>query len=202
MVEGLIATSQIDNPSDLVTRFAAQLEAAGGHFAAVEDLSAVSEYVAKLALAANAKTVVVCDRALAPRLLTPGVTLPFQVASSVNMDRRHFFESLQSAEIGISAADLGVADTGTLIISTTNEADRLVSALPIIHVALLPRSKLVLSLEDASQYISQLLTRNSNAVSISLISASSRTSDVGGIVIMGVHGPKELHVLLLNGGLG
>ena len=43
--------------------------------------------------------------------------------------------------------------------------------------------------------------KDSKAVSISLISASSRTSDVGGITIFGVHGPRELHVLLLEGEL-
>jgi len=127
--------------------------------------------------------------------------MPFQVATSANMDRKSFFEALQSAEIGISTADLGVAETGTLIVSTTNESDRLVTALPIIHISVLQRSKLVFSLEDASQYISQVLMKDSKAVAISLISASSRTTDVGGITIMGVHGPKELHVLLLDGEL-
>ena len=193
-------TSQTRTPSDLIAQFGTQIRASGGYFAAVPDLSAAGDYAAKLALAAKAKQVVVCGSGIAS-LFASGATVPFQVASSVKMDRRSFFEALQSAEIGISTADLGVADTGTLIISTTNESDRLVTALPIIHVAVLPRSKLVFSLEDASQYISQLLTKDSKAVSISLISASSRTSDVGGITIMGTHGPKELHVLLLDGEL-
>jgi L-lactate dehydrogenase complex protein LldG len=85
-----------------------------------------------------------------------------------------------------------------LIISTSDESDRLVTALPIIHVAVLPRSNLVFSLEDGGQYISQILMKDSKAVSISLISASSRTSDIGGVTILGVHGPRELHVLLLD----
>lgn len=185
----------------MIAQFGTQIRASGGYFATVPDLSAAGDYAAKLALAAKAKQVVVCGSGIAPHLFASGATMPFQVASSVKMDRGSFFEALQSAEIGISTADLGVADTGTLIISTTNESDRLVTALPIIHVAILPRSKLVFSLEDASQYISRLLTKDSKAVSISLISASSRTSDVGGVTIMGAHGPKELHVLLLDGEL-
>ena len=195
-----IITSQTHTPADLIDRFGAQIRAAGGYFASVPDLSAVSHYIAKLALAAKANKIVVCGRGIVS-LFASGAIMPFQVATSANMDRKSFFEALQSAEIGISTADLGVAETGTLIVSTTNESDRLVTALPIIHISVLQRSKLVFSLEDASQYISQVLMKDSKAVAISLISASSRTTDVGGITIMGVHGPKELHVLLLDGEL-
>jgi L-lactate dehydrogenase complex protein LldG len=185
----------------MITRFGTQITTVGGHFTVVPDLAAVRDYVAKLALAAKANQIVVCGPGIASHLFPSGAQMPFKVASSLNMDRRSFFEALQSAEIGISTADLGVADTGTLIISNTDESDRLVTALPIIHVAVLPRSKLVFSLEDGGQYISQILMKDSKAVSISLISASSRTSDVGGITILGVHGPRELHVLLLDGEL-
>ena len=194
-------TSHTHDASDLVTEFGIKTRESGGYFATVPDLSAAGDYVAKLALATRARQVVVCGSGMAPHLFASEATLPFQVASSVKIGKENFFEALQSAEIGISTADLGVADTGTLIISTTNESDRLVTALPIVHVAVLPRSKLVFSLEDALQYISQLLAKDSKAVSLSLISASSRTSDVGGITIMGAHGPKELHVLLLDGEL-
>jgi len=114
------------------------------------------------------------------------------------MERADFFEALKAAEIGVTSADLGVAETGTLIIATADELDRLVTALPLVHVAILPRSRLVFALDDAQKQISQLLMNNSAAFSISLISASSRTADVGGISILGAHGPKELHVLLLD----
>lgn len=191
-------TSQAPSQSDLVTQFSTNIRATGGHFATVKDVSAVREYVAKLASATKAKQVIVSSTGIGPNLFPSKATAPFQVASSVREDRSSFFEALQSAEIGISAADLGVADTGTVIVSTTNESDRLVTALPIIHVAILPRSRLLFSLEDAAPYISQLLNTSDKGISLSLISASSRTSDVGGIVIMGVHGPKELHVLLLD----
>ena len=190
--------SQTHDPSDMITRFGTQITKVGGYFAVVPDLAAVRDYVAKLALAAKANQVVVCGPGIASDLFPFGAQMPFKVTSSLNMDRRSFFEALQSAEIGISTADIGVAETGTLIISTSDESDRLVTALPIIHVAILPRSNLVFSLEDGGQYISQILMKDSKAVSISLISASSRTSDIGGVTILGVHGPRELHVLLLD----
>jgi L-lactate dehydrogenase complex protein LldG len=114
------------------------------------------------------------------------------------MPRESFFQALQAAEIGVSPVDLGVAETGTLIIATSDESDRLVTALPKIHVAILPSSRLVYSLQGAEEHVSQMLTESGGGVAVSLISATSRTTDVGGIVILGVHGPKELHVLLLD----
>ncbi len=190
--------SEIHDPGGLVTQFSGQIRAVGGYFASVPNLAAVAEYVANLALAAKAKRLVVSGAELGSNLFISGNKLPFEVATSAKMTRTDFFEVLRVAEVGVSTADFGIAETGTLIISSSDESDRLVTALPGIHVAVLPRSKLLSSLEDVEPHVSQLLAKNFDAVSISLISASSRTSDVGGISILGVHGPKVLHVLLLD----
>ena len=181
---------------DIVTRFGAQVKAVGGYFTPVANPPAVTEYVSKLASTAKAKRIAVCGPGLSSQLLAAKV--PCELISATNMKRADFFEALKSAEIGVTSADLGVAETGTIVIATADELDRLVTALPMIHVAVLPRAKLLPSLDDARQRISQILMKNSAALSISLISASSRTSDVGGITILGAHGPKELHILLID----
>ncbi|MGA8856254.1 MAG: LUD domain-containing protein [Candidatus Bathyarchaeia archaeon] len=170
----------------------------GGYFTSLTNFAEVTEYVSKLASTMKARRIAVSGAGLSSPLLVPKLLIPCDLISLANMERADFFEALKSAEIGVTCADLGVAETGTLIIATTDELDRLVTALPLLHVAILPRSKLVFALDDAQKRISQLLMNTSAAVSISLISASSRTSDVGGISILGAHGPKELHVLLLD----
>jgi L-lactate utilization protein LutC len=190
--------SETHDPKDLVTQFSRQVIEVGGYIASVPNLAAVTEYVTKLASATTAKRIVVCGAKLGFGLFVSRNNLPFEVATSTSVSRTDFFKALKVAEVGISPADLGVAETGTLIIASSDESERLVTALPGIHVAVLPRSKLVYSLEDAQPYISRFLARSFEGVSISLISASSRTSDVGGIRILGVHGPKALHVLLLD----
>ncbi len=190
--------SETHDQGDLITQFSSQIRAVRGYFASAPNLAAVTEYVTTLALATKAKRLVVFGAELGSNLFISGSQLPFEVAALPKTRRADFFEALQVAEIGISPADYGVAETGTLIIATSDESERLVTALPRIHVAVLPRAKLVHRLEDVAPYVSQLLPRNFEAVSISLISASSRTSDVGGISILGVHGPMEFHVLLLD----
>jgi len=182
-----------------LSRFSAQVTAVGGHFESVPDLPSAREYVTKLALARNAKRIVVCDDALSSRLFPTGAPEGlFEVAGSANSSREAFFKALETAKIGVSSVDLAVAETGTLIIATSNESNRLVTALPEVHIAILPRSKLVDSLQEAEPHVSEILKRTTGGVTISLISASSRTSDIGDMVILGVHGPKELHVLLLD----
>lgn len=186
------------NSEDLVIRFSTQVKAVGGYFTSLTNFAEVTEYVSKLASTMKARRIAVSGAGLSSLLLIPKLLIPCDLMSRANMERADFFEALKSAEIGVTCADLGVAETGTLIIATTDELDRLVTALPLVHVAILPRSKLVFALDDAQKQISQLLMNTSAAVSISLISASSRTSDVGGISILGAHGPKELHVLLID----
>lgn len=187
------------NREGLISRFSAEVTSVGGLFALVPNFAAVRDYVTKLALASGVKRIVLCGDMLSSELFPAGVAPgPFEVASRANMSREKFLAFLKTAEIGVSPADLAVAETGTLIITTSDESDRLVTALPKIHVAVLPRSRLVFALQDAEQHVSQTLKEKRGGVAVSLVSATSRTSDIGDMVILGVHGPKELHVLLLD----
>lgn len=188
----------METGTEAVAQFKEQVTRLGGHFASLPDLQAAAKYLTELALAAGVKRIVLCGAELSARLFPSASKLPFEVAASSRMGRVDFFDALKSAEMGISPVDLGVAEAGTLVIATSEESDRLVTALPLIHVAILPKSRLVSSFKDAEPFLAGLLTKSPEPLSISLISASSRTSDVGGIIILGVHGPRELHVLLLD----
>jgi len=183
----------------IISRLSARVNLAGGHFERVRDLKGASSYITKIALARNAKRIVLSGDSLSSELLNQiaqgGL---FEVTSYANSSREDFYKALGVAEIGVSSADLAVAETGTLIISTSDESNRLVTALPEVHVAIVPCSALVSSLKEAGPYLSDTIRKRTGAVTVSLISASSRTSDIADIVILGVHGPKELHVLLLE----
>lgn len=183
----------------LVSRFGAQVISANGYFNRVPDLQRACEYVTKTALGRNAKRIVVSDDPLSLEILK-GIVQGglFEVTSPTVSSREDFFKSLKGAEIGVSSVDLAVAETGTLMISTSDESTRLVTMLPEVHIAIVPSSKLVSSLEEAGPYLSDAIRSRTGGLTVSLISASSRTSDIADIVILGVHGPKELHVLLLD----
>jgi len=123
---------------------------------------------------------------------------PLEITTKPDMPRGTFFSTVKAADIGVSPAELAVAETGTVIIAASDESERLVTALPKIHVVVVPRSRLVSSLADAEPRISRFLAGASRGVVVSLISGPSKTADIGGMLVVGVHGPGELHVCLLD----
>lgn len=102
-------------------------------------------------------------------------------------------------KVGITGADAGLAGTGSLVLCSGAGKPRLASLLPPLHVAVLTADRLYPGLEAWLGAISaggpdQLGTTSS----ISVISGPSRTGDIGNIPVRGMHGPGEVHVLLLR----
>ncbi len=97
--------------------------------------------------------------------------------------------SIWDAEVGVTLSELGIAETGSLLISARKGQSRLASLAPPIHVALVRPQSLVASLEEALAGVP--------AVTSILVSGPSRTADVEGVMVMGVHGPKRLWVVPL-----
>jgi len=188
-----------ESSNDLLTRFATQVKAVDGRFASITNLSEAQEYMLKLIKSKNVKRIVSVSKELASKLFPPSIQLcNLEIISKESLPRDEFFKAVEAADVGISPVDAAVAETGTLVILTSDESDRLVTALPEIHVAIVPRSKIVSSLREVEPLITEMLTHTKSGATVSLISASSRTADIGDKTILGMHGPKELHVLVLD----
>lgn len=103
-----------------------------------------------------------------------------------------------NVEIGITGASAALAATGSLVLTSGPGQYRAPSILPPRHIAVLKASQIFASLESwlADQRESGLdAFRNSS--NIVLISGPSRTADIAMELVMGMHGPKELHIILL-----
>ena len=188
-----------ESSNDLLTRFATQVKAVDGRFASITNLSEAQEYMLKLIKSKNVKRIVSVSKELSSKLFPPNSPLGnLEITSKESLPREEFFKAVEAADVGISPVDAAVAETGTLVILTSDESDRLVTALPEIHVAIVPRSKIVSSLREVEPLITEMLTHTKSGATVSLISASSRTADIGDKTILGMHGPKELHVLVLD----
>ena len=116
--------------------------------------------------------------------------------------RTHFME----ADVGISGANLAVAESGTLVIVSNEGNARLATSLPSVHIALITTEKFVETLEQAVTLIKSLIPASSGlkmTAYVSFITGPSRTTDIEKELVVGVHGPQELHVIILdNGRLG
>lgn len=108
---------------------------------------------------------------------------------------------LDRGEIGVTGVDYAVADSGSLVLVTSSGKGRLVSCLPLVHVAILRPGQLVMSLDEVGVLLEALHRQAPPAdspSSVTFITGPSRTADIELSLTRGVHGPKELHVICLE----
>ena len=101
---------------------------------------------------------------------------------------------LDRGAVGVTGALAGLADTGSLALPSGPGRGRLASLLPPVHVALLPVTSLYPTMAAFLATHPGVVRQASNLV---FISGPSRTADIEQTVTMGVHGPRELHVVLI-----
>ena len=106
-------------------------------------------------------------------------------------------EQAEQASAGVTGANFGIAETGTIALESTDEAVRLATTLPTRHFVLLDPKKIVADGQAAIPYVRQL-HENSPQTFLAYITGPSRTADIERVLTIGVHGPKELHILLLE----
>ena len=104
-------------------------------------------------------------------------------------------ERVFSIEAGITSTMGGIADTGALILWSSKEEPRLMSLVPPIHIAILRADKIYNSLLEVMQKENWSANMPTNAF---LISGPSKTADIELVLAFGVHGPKELIVLVID----
>lgn len=101
--------------------------------------------------------------------------------------------------VGISAAQFGIAETGTLIVADAL-VDRLVRMLAPKHILVLEVGNMLASLDEAGARLRDLTLAGPDAPGryVSFITGPSRTADIEMSLTVGAHGPAELHVAVLG----
>ena len=94
---------------------------------------------------------------------------------------------------GLTDAVAGISETGSLVLTGGVDRSLMASLFPDIHIAVLEASRLVDSLEAALS-----LPEVRSAPASVLITGPSRTADIEMALAIGVHGPKEVHVFLID----
>jgi len=132
-----------------------------------------------------------------------GRELSPEVTQLVAIARERLREAFIRADLGISGANIAIASTGSLVIVTNEGNADLTTTLPPVHVAVVGIEKIVPTLGDATRIL-EVLARNATGQKFStyvgMITGPSRTADIELTLTTGVHGPKEVHVVLLDNG--
>jgi L-lactate dehydrogenase complex protein LldG len=104
-----------------------------------------------------------------------------------------------SVRVGITGADAALAATGSIIVGSGAGRYRASSLLPPVHVAVVTRDQILPDLESWWTLQREVgfdqLRQTSNVV---VITGPSRTADIALQLVMGMHGPRELHIILVD----
>jgi L-lactate dehydrogenase complex protein LldG len=116
-------------------------------------------------------------------------------------DERTYREHCFSADAGVTGVDFALAESGSLVITSRTEGSQLSSLAPPIHIAFYLSSQVVGSLEEvlAGLPVPGRAAGDENGRSVVFVTGTSRTADIEQILIRGVHGPREVHAILIEG---
>ena len=171
-----------------VRTFTERLAAVGAQCSVVRGEAEAAGALAGILSGAGARRVVGSDAPLVQRLLRP-LRDRFEMAALDRLSRDDLF----ACDVGVTTAQWGIAETGTLVLESARERSRLLSLVPPIHVAVLSTRCICESLGDALDRVRQAASH-----AITFITGPSRTSDIELTLVVGVHGPQTVHVLLLE----
>ncbi len=109
--------------------------------------------------------------------------------------RRSFTEAMfDEAQAGFTGANFGIAETGSLVLAFNKAHARLISLAPAIHIAVLPKDRIVATCEAAMK---QIYGFGKDPSQLVFITGPSSTADIEMVFFKGMHGPRKLIVLLI-----
>lgn len=173
---------QVNKPKEnLIQRFTSELEALGGKVIRVSGTN-LSDNLIKFLKERDLPSALVWEKV---PFLDEAVLARSGITWVRNAD--------PTLKVGITGAAVMIAETGTLVISSGQGQPLSTSLLPEIHLAVVDSSQIVQSLEEAMQ-----LDNIRDAATSALITGPSRTADIEMTLTIGVHGPGELIVYIVE----
>ncbi len=174
---------------DIVGLFAAQVELVDAQCVIVQNVDEARKQVVALCNSGDVRKMCRSDGEIVHEVVKD---MPTNVTVVDAVEDR---EQLFVADAGITEAQWGIAETGTLVLASGAERHRLTSLVPPIHIALVPASRIVATMPSV---LNQLTGSDGRHQAVTFITGPSRTADIELTLVVGVHGPKELHVIVLR----
>ncbi len=174
-------------------RFCAELLAIGGHPRLVgpssSELRAVLDSILE---AAGPGPVLVTDEDAIPHELVPACEAEGrEVIRWPDGNRGRW----AAAAVGVTSCLWAIAETGSVVLASSLPGGRAVSLLPPVFVCAAPRARLVATTAEAFRLIAAERPDCSNVV---IVTGPSKSADIGNELVQGVHGPGEVHVILID----
>ena len=174
-----------------------------------EHLSAIGGECHLVANLAQATEVIVAHPALTEKeVVVPpnfaerspwGAIIPMLRNQGIHIREAGSPASVADAPVGLSTAELAVAETGSVLLAENSLETRVVSMLTLTHIVLVRAENLVPMLDEAGAYLAKFSKVGPDQRRyVSLVTGPSRTSDIERVLTIGVQGPKALCVLVVQ----
>jgi len=183
-------SERIEDPP---ARFLEELDVLGGHGERVAGMDEARDYVVALARERGAKLVVRWDVEDLERMDEALAEAGVEVV--VWRDLEDFREVAGRADVGLSAAAWAIAETGSLVLESGPGKGRTVTLLPPTYVAVVPVERLLRTVPEAIERYAQ---GGGLPANLCFHTGPSRSGDIEMSLAIGVHGPGDVHVLLVG----
>jgi len=104
---------------------------------------------------------------------------------------------LNNCNAAITSCEALIARTGSIVMSAAQQSGRTVSVYAPVHICIAYTCQLVYDIKDGLQMIKEKYSDNLPSL-ITFASGASRTADIEKTLVVGVHGPKEVYVFLVD----
>jgi len=144
-----------------------------------------------------------CEAKLGKIIAAPGLSAEAAkafgdacAAQGVTFITKGMRSHLAGVDIGFTIAEAGVAETGTCVLDSKSEELRLATMICEVHVCVVLTS----SIRETSFEVEDLLRALCKDAPgyVAFVTGASRTADIERVLAIGVHGPLEMHILLLE----
>ncbi|MCX7780588.1 MAG: lactate utilization protein [Negativicutes bacterium] len=172
--------------------FAARAASVAAEVIRVKTIAEIPDVLSQLVQNVSAKKIVMTENRYvkAAGLIDLFKSMQIETYTSGPDIRAH----CDTADLGLSAVEFGIAETGSVCQDAYAVEDRLVSTLPPIHAVFLNSNYILPSIESAVEVFSNVFERGY----LSLITGPSRTADIERVLTIGVHGPSRFIIIAVD----
>jgi L-lactate dehydrogenase complex protein LldG len=181
--------------AELLSQFANELERVDGRFMGVLSSAQACEKTLALARELDARSValgtgVALDASAIVRALKQAGIKTIQVTSTSEAQRTNLRRRLATCELAVVEAHYAIASTGTLAVVATADRPGSLTLLPPVNLVLVDAERV---LPDMAAVINALGVDTITNHRVAFITGPSRTADIEKMIVLGVHGPKQLY---------
>jgi len=201
-----IEKQRVSHMEELVQTFKRECELLTGKVSLARNKDEACQFLTSIIKEARIKRIIRWDSPLLRQLEIDhlldslGVQNMLEEKDTPNeLSRKAYVRPASTAELGISGVDYGLADTGTLVLRVSPAQDRITSLLPPVHVAIMESKRILSSSDDLiARLLLDLEEKGDLDSCLTLITGPSLTADIELNLVFGVHGPRELHVVIIK----